>query len=112
MTKLYTEQDVAARFQLSVSTIQKWRVAGGGPAHIIIGTATVRYREQDLVDYENRCADTVAGARVFSPELEVLTDEQIKEVWRAMPGGPEGWLKSFGFIQFAHAIIDAARGPE
>lgn len=106
MTKLYTEQDVAARFQLSVSTIQKWRVAGSGPAHIIIGTATVRYREQDLVDYENRCA------RVFSPELEVLTDEQIKEVWQAMPGGPEGWLKSFGFIQFAHAIIDAARGPE
>lgn len=62
MTKLYTEQDVAARFQLSVSTIQKWRVAGGGPAHIIIGTATVRYREQDLVAYEDRCAEAVANA--------------------------------------------------
>ena len=61
MTKLYTEQDVAERYQLSVSTIQKWRVAGGGPAHIIIGTATVRYREQDLVAYEDSRAAASAS---------------------------------------------------
>lgn len=34
-----------------------------------------------------------------------LSDEQIIEVWQAMPGGPEGWLKSFGFLQFARAIL-------
>lgn len=39
---------------------------------------------------------------------EVLTDAQIVEVWNQMPGGPDGWLKHFGFIQFARAIESRA----
>lgn len=39
-----------------------------------------------------------------------LSDEQIVAVWQSMPGGPEGWLKSFGFLQFARAIL-ATRQP-
>jgi hypothetical protein len=37
-------------------------------------------------------------------EREALTDEQIVSVWQGMPGGPEGWLRQFGFLQFARAI--------
>lgn len=38
----------------------------------------------------------------------VLTDEQIVKVWQSMPGGAEGWLKEFGFLQFAHEILTQA----
>lgn len=33
-----------------------------------------------------------------------LTNDQITDIWEAMPGQPEGWLKQFGYIQFARAI--------
>lgn len=39
-----------------------------------------------------------------------MTDEQIVEVWNSMPGGPDGWLKNFGFIQFARALLAAQAG--
>lgn len=33
-----------------------------------------------------------------------LTDEEIQTIWQTMPGGPAGWLKSFGYLQFARAV--------
>jgi hypothetical protein len=33
-----------------------------------------------------------------------LTNEEITDIWEAMPGQPGGWLKEFGYIQFARAI--------
>lgn len=33
------------------------------------------------------------------------TLQRITEVWESMSGGPEGWLKTFGYEQFALAII-------
>jgi len=37
----------------------------------------------------------------------MLTTDEIISVWQNMPGGSEGWLKTFGFVQFAEAILDA-----
>lgn len=48
-------------------------------------------------------------ASCIAAENAELTDEQITEVWQSMPGGPHGWLKSFGFIQFARAAIAASK---
>lgn len=36
-----------------------------------------------------------------------LPEPRIVEIWNSMPGGPDGWLKHFGFIQFAQAVIAA-----
>lgn len=36
----------------------------------------------------------------------VLDDADIETVWLTMPGGPAGWLKSFGYLDFAQAIED------
>lgn len=33
-----------------------------------------------------------------------LTDSQIDAIFNAMPGGADGWLKSWGYRQFARAI--------
>jgi hypothetical protein len=41
---------------------------------------------------------------IDAPRVEELTPEQIDQVWHAMPGGADGWLKQFGYQQFAIAI--------
>lgn len=33
-----------------------------------------------------------------------ITDAQIDEIFNAMPGGADGWLKSWGYRQFARAL--------
>lgn len=47
-----TETDLAERWQISLSSIQKYRGKGQGPAFLIIGPATVRYRMEDVLAYE------------------------------------------------------------
>lgn len=37
-----------------------------------------------------------------------LTDAQIDEIFNAMPDGADGWLKSWGYQQFARAVADQA----
>ena len=41
------------------------------------------------------------------PKREPLTDEQIDAIADAMPGGLEGFLKGWGWRQFARAVIEA-----
>ncbi|PFH12910.1 hypothetical protein [Burkholderia sp. JKS000303] len=38
-------------------------------------------------------------------DTRLLTDEQITAVWNSMPGGFDGFLKSWGYIQFARALL-------
>ena len=45
--RLLTENDVADLLNLSVRTLQQWRVSGVGPRFIKIGRA-VRYRRPDI----------------------------------------------------------------
>lgn len=41
------------------------------------------------------------------PKREPLTDEQIDAIADAMPGGLEGFMKGWGWRQFARAILEA-----
>lgn len=40
-----------------------------------------------------------------------ITDEQIVAAWQGMPGGPDAWLKQFGFIQFARRVLELRPAP-
>lgn len=57
MDKLLTEPELAKRLGVSVRTLQSWRREGGGigPAHIVIGRHTIRYRIEDVLAYEESC---------------------------------------------------------
>lgn len=37
----------------------------------------------------------------------ILSEQTIISTWQDTPGGPQGWLKEFGFIQYARAIESA-----
>ncbi|CAH0532165.1 DNA-binding protein [Ralstonia phage UAM5] len=50
-----TESDLAVRFGVTVRTLQKWRRLKTGPAWIVIGKNTIRYREEDIRAYEEEC---------------------------------------------------------
>lgn len=45
------EQDVAELMQVSLSTLQKWRMNGTGPKFFKFGSRIVRYRESDIKAY-------------------------------------------------------------
>lgn len=50
-----TEKEVAARLRVTTRALRKWRADGnGGPRCMGIGSdgKTIRYREQDVIDYE------------------------------------------------------------
>jgi predicted site-specific integrase-resolvase len=62
MERLLTEQDVAKRLGVSVRTVQNWRREGGiGPACVIIGKHTIRYRMEDVLSYEESCLNKSKG---------------------------------------------------
>lgn len=37
-----------------------------------------------------------------------MTNDEIEAIWNSMPGGYDGFCKTWGFIQFAHRILEAA----
>lgn len=45
--RLLREKDIAARTDVSLALVRKWRLLGNGPQFIKLGSA-VRYREEDL----------------------------------------------------------------
>lgn len=84
-------------------TNKKWRVgefwSSADPHKEVLCLA----QGEEIEEYELR-DDFIRW--MDDPALE-LTDPEIVAVWQWMPGGPDGWLKSFGYIQFAHALIEA-----
>lgn len=38
----------------------------------------------------------------------ILSEEKIKEIWNSMPDGHDGFLKSWGYVQFAQCVAEAA----
>ncbi|MDA0989718.1 MAG: DNA-binding protein [Verrucomicrobia bacterium] len=46
-----TQQQLAARWQMSPRTLEQWRWLGKGPQFLKIG-ARVLYRDEDVEDYE------------------------------------------------------------
>ena len=45
---LLDEQELAARLNISVSTLRNWRVARRGPPFVKLGLRSVRYRLADV----------------------------------------------------------------
>jgi len=45
------EDQLAARWQLSVKALQRWRLIGEGPSFVRLGRA-IRYRSSDIEDFE------------------------------------------------------------
>jgi hypothetical protein len=39
-----------------------------------------------------------------------LTDADIDDIFKSMPGGPEGFCKEWGYLQFARAVLSARIG--
>ncbi|MBR8360139.1 hypothetical protein KDW10_22660 [Burkholderia vietnamiensis] len=68
-----------------------------------IWTDRIDYALEQLIDAAPQ-PPAQADARVG------LTDEQITEVWNSMPGGYDGFLKSWGYIQFARRIEALLQG--
>lgn len=46
----HDESELAARFRISVKTVQSWRQTNRGPAYLKVGRL-VRYRESDIQDW-------------------------------------------------------------
>ena len=59
-----------------------------------------------LLDLFNALAAAPAISHSGEGAAPSLTDDDITIIWQTMPGGPAGWLKSFGFLQFARAVED------
>lgn len=59
-------------------------------------------------DFTEKVCSIFSGA---PPTSKPLTDEQIDAIADAMPGGLEGFMKGWGWRQFARAVLAAAPQP-
>lgn len=50
--EILDEKELAARWKVSVRTLQHWRQYGTGPVWTVIGKNTVRYRIEDIKAHE------------------------------------------------------------
>ncbi len=55
-----SEATLAHHWDISCRTLQRWRRLRDGPAFSIIG-GSVRYRVQDILDYESRHRSSAGG---------------------------------------------------
>lgn len=53
-TKHLNQRELAERWNISPSTLERWRVLGGGPTYLKIGGRVV-YRQEDINNYEQDC---------------------------------------------------------
>ncbi len=58
--QLLSPKQVAERWGVSVETVHGWRYQGIGPTFMNIGTR-IRYRMQDLIEFERREAEKTAA---------------------------------------------------
>ena len=65
-TKLLGEAEAANFLSLSKRTLQRYRVAGGGPAYLRVGKRRLAYSKTDLIRWLQECrqfTSTAAEAR-------------------------------------------------
>ena len=68
MKKLFTEKQVAALLEVSVKTLQGWRLKGGGPPFVKMGRL-VRYLESDVEAFVLEKSRTSTSDRGRTPVL-------------------------------------------
>jgi len=49
---MLTRNDIAAKYGVTVVTIDRWRAGGILPAPMVLGKRTVRWREEDIAKYD------------------------------------------------------------
>lgn len=54
--EIYTTEQLAERWNIAVSTLERWRCMGTGPNYIKLGenTGRVLYRTEDIEKFEER----------------------------------------------------------
>ena len=62
-TNHLNQEQLAHRWRLSISTLERWRSEGKGPVFLKIG-ARVVYREHDVEQYEQGCLRRSTGQRL------------------------------------------------
>jgi len=63
------QRALAERWQVSETTLERWRSQGVGPVFLKLHGRIV-YREQDLEAYENQCLHTSTSARMACDPLQ------------------------------------------
>ena len=97
----------------------------GAPGEIRRGTILLEhYRNADgaiagdwewLVQQFKTSKNTISMRPLYThpqPKCEPLTDGQIDAIADAMPGGLEGFLKGWGWRQFARAVLESANSTK
>jgi predicted site-specific integrase-resolvase len=51
---LMTQRELCNRWQVREATLERWRSAGIGPIYVKLG-GQVRYRREDVLEYEANC---------------------------------------------------------
>lgn len=62
-TDLLSTKEAAAYLNLHPSTLEKWRVYGGGPKARRLGGKAIRYHRSDLDTFADQGATHTMGAR-------------------------------------------------
>ncbi|MGL4297312.1 MAG: helix-turn-helix transcriptional regulator [Aestuariivirga sp.] len=52
MSATLTEKELAARWKLTIRTLQGWRSKGLGPRYVRLGERSIFYRSEDVEAYE------------------------------------------------------------
>ena len=60
---LLNTKQAAAYLNLHPSTLEKWRVYGGGPKARRLGSKAIRYHRSDLENFAEQGASNTMGAR-------------------------------------------------
>jgi hypothetical protein len=79
-----------------------------------------RAREAEMTDHDRTACNNVyqmmtEGCAAPLPReaaTVALTDERIVSIWEGMPDGASGFRKSWGYLQFARALLAASNGEQ
>lgn len=52
--EMLTTKDLATRWSMSEGTLRKWRMHSIGPKYIKVGKGSIRYRMEDIEDFEGQ----------------------------------------------------------
>jgi hypothetical protein len=81
-----TKAETAERLRVTPRTLEKWHLAGIGPARMTMGSGTVLYREEDIAAYEE--SRVAGGAITPAAKRTMVRAAEAFDVilrWRDLP---------------------------
>ncbi|KVC71410.1 hypothetical protein WI73_11330 [Burkholderia ubonensis] len=116
----YIAERLAADFACALAVYL--RDTDGAPADAGSGDAIARskrilalvddYHEKPTSDNRTALRKALMAEFETAPpaaRVAILTSEQVSEVWDSMPGGGDGFMKQWGYYQFALEILNLAQ---